>query len=207
MKKKLIIIIAIIIIAVIFIMCFVKKDYKILNLGNNMSNKSADEIKNYILNINSFNAEVSVKITSNKTTNEYVFSQKYENGKCEQCLLEPSNISGLKIIYDGNNMHVENTKLNLSQLYENYNYITSNALWLNSFIEDYKSSDDTSVSEENDTIILQVNTKNKNKYSMVKKLYIDKKTAKPVKMEVQDVTQKLIVYILYNRIEINNLQV
>lgn len=41
-----------------------------------MSNKSADEIKNYILNIDSFSAEATVTITSNKTTDTYKFLQK-----------------------------------------------------------------------------------------------------------------------------------
>ena len=44
----------------------------------------------------------------------------------------------------------------------------------------------------------------KNKYIMYKNLYIDKNTAKPIKMEIQDVNQKLLVYILYNEIKIDS---
>lgn len=63
-----------------------------------------------------------------------------------------------------------------------------------------------SMYEENGTIILEVKTKNENIYNTNKKLYIDKNTAKPVKMEVQDITQNLKVYILYNEVKINTLQ-
>ena len=45
---------------------------------------------------------------------------------------------------------------------------------------------------------------NKNKYSIYKKLYIDKQTAKPIKLEVQDINQKILVYMLYNEIKINS---
>ncbi len=78
MKKFIPIIIAVVIILVIIFLLFGKRDYNFLNNGNNMSNKSADEIKNYILNMDSFSAEVSVTVTSNKTTDTYVFSQKFK---------------------------------------------------------------------------------------------------------------------------------
>ena len=48
MKKNISIIIAIILIVLVIFLFFVKNNYKFFNFGNNMSNKSADEIKNYI---------------------------------------------------------------------------------------------------------------------------------------------------------------
>lgn len=201
--KKIILTIAIILL--ILFLIFIKSDYKILNNGNNMSNKSADEIKNYILNMDSFSAEVSVTITSNKTTNTYVLNQKFKGNQYFQELLEPSNIAGLQIIYDGNELKIENTKIGISKLYENYKYITNNSLCLNTFISEYKEAEnEKSIYEENDTIVLEVKTKNI--YNSVKKLYIDKKTGNPVKLEVQDITQNLKVYILYSKVEINTLQ-
>jgi outer membrane lipoprotein-sorting protein len=44
------------------------------------------------------------------------------------------------------------------------------------------------------------------KYIKYKTLYIDKNTGKPTKMEIKDIAQKVLVYILYNEIKINNLQ-
>lgn len=43
-----------------------------------------------------------------------------------------------------------------------------------------------------------------NKYNNCKKLYIDKKTLKPIKMEIEDINKKVLVYILYNEIKINS---
>lgn len=206
MNKKIILIVVVILVALILFI-FLKNNYKNFNFGNNMSNKSADEIKNYILNMNSFKAEATITITSNKTTNTYKFLQIYKDKQYVQELLEPENISGLKIIYDGTNMKIENTKLGLSKLYDNYQYMTNNALCITTFISDYIDDlNEKNITEENDTIILEVKTKNSNIYSTNKKLYIDKKTALPVKMEIKDNTQNLKVYILYNKVEINTLQ-
>ena len=46
---------------------------------------------------------------------------------------------------------------------------------------------------------------NTNKYNCYKKLYIDKKTVKPVKMEIEDINKKILVYILYDEIKINSI--
>ena len=45
-----------------------------------------------------------------------------------------------------------------------------------------------------------------NKYIAYKNLYIDKHTGNPTKLEIQDITQKITIYILYSEIKINNLQ-
>ena len=44
----------------------------------------------------------------------------------------------------------------------------------------------------------------KNQYISVKKLYIDKSKKKPIKMEIQDINQNVLVNILYNEIKINS---
>ena len=88
-----------------------------------------------------------------------------------------------------------------------YKYITNNSLCINTFISDYKEeTNKNNVYEENGAIILETKVKNENVYNVNKKLYIDQKTGKPIKMEIQDITQNLRVYILYNKVEINTLQ-
>lgn len=207
MKKNISIIIAIVLIIFVISLFFIKNNYKFFNSGNNMSNKSADEIKNYILNMNSFSAEATVTITNNKTTNTYILGQKFKGNQYVQELLEPQNIAGLTIKYDGNQVIIENTKIGVSKLYENYKYITNNSLCISTFVSDYKEeTNENKLYEENGTIILETKIKNENIYNVNKKLYIDQKTAKPVKMEIQDITQNLRVYILYSKVEINTLQ-
>ncbi len=52
---------------------------------------------------------------------------------------------------------------------------------------------------------MQAKAENSNKYNVNKKLYVDKKTAKPIKMEIEDINKKMLVYILYNEIKINSI--
>lgn len=207
-KKKLIIILGILAVLVtsVIIYFFIKNNYKNLKSGNNMSNKNLKEIEEYILSIRSYNAKIEVEIQSNKNKNKYVLEQKYaEPNVQKQIVLEPSNIEGLETIFDGNNLKINNTKLNLSTIYENYSDVTSNFLWLNTFTEEYKKMIETgkqNIIEQNGIIIMEI----KDADELNKKLYIDRKTGKPIKMQIKDVSKNTTVYILYNEIEINSLK-
>ena len=207
-KKKLIIILGILAVLVtsVIIYFFIKNNYKNLKSGNNMSNKNLKEIEEYILSIRSYNAKIEVEIQSNKNKNKYVLEQKYaEPNVQKQIVLEPSNIEGLETIFDGNNLKINNTKLNLSTIYENYSDVTSNFLWLNTFTEEYKKMIETgkqNIIEQNGIIIMEIKDADESN----KKLYIDRKTGKPIKMQIKNVSKNTTVYILYNEIEINSLK-
>ncbi len=207
MKNKKTVVIILAIIFFIIIIFLIKNNYKFLKKGNNISNKSADEIKEYILNIESYQAIATITIKSNKNENNYKIKQKYnkKNNSYKQEVLEPSNFSGIQFIYDGETLKIENTKLNLSKIYTNYKYIESNELSLIAFIENYKKDEQAKCIEENGKIILEANIRNENKYVSKKRLYINRDNYKIEKMEIIDITQNTRIYILYNEIEINTL--
>ena len=200
MKKKyyLILLFIIFIISVGFI--FYKNSIKNLKIGNN---KNSQEIVDYILNLSSYEAEVTVNITSNKNSNKYILKQKYQKDKEHiQEVIEPSNIAGVKIINDGKNLKIENSNLNLNEIIENYTNLENNNLDLSMFIDEYKNSNESNYEEKDDEIIMKVKNDKENIY--VKEiLYINKKTYKPVKLEIKDNKQKERIYILYNEVEIN----
>lgn len=207
-KKRMLIVIILILIILLFYIFFVKNNYKNLNSGNNMTNKSIEEVEKYILDIGSYEAQVSVTVESNKNINKYILKQKYiKPNKFKQVVLEPSSIEGLEIVYDGENLNVNNTKLNLSKVYKNYKYLTNNFLCLESFISEYKTEKEkskTKLYEKDNEVVLEINTET-NKYISNKKLYIDKKTGKPTKLLIEDVNEKTLIYILYTEIKINDL--
>jgi hypothetical protein len=208
-KKSLIILICIILAITIISVYFINKNNKIFNknfnIGNNITSKSIQEIEQYILNISSYEAKAEVMIESNKNINKYVLQQKYNNsGKIEQIVLEPSNIEGLTISYNEGNLTINNTKLNLQTVYNNYKYVVDNNLWLNSFIKDYRESNNKSISENSDYIVMTVDISDSNNYGKIKILYINKTTGNPEKMLIQDKNQKNMVYILYSEIRINS---
>ncbi|MEI3410496.1 MAG: hypothetical protein V8S04_00295 [Clostridia bacterium] len=204
MKNKKIIFITLVVILILAILIiFLLNKTNVKKIGNN---STSQEIVDYILNISSYEAKIEVEVKSNKNTNKYILKQQYISPDvATQEVLEPSNISGIKIIKKGNDLKLENTSLNLSNIFENYEYLADNALDLSCFIEDYKKSQNSNYEEKDNKIIMNVQTKNENKYRQSKKLYIDKSTGNPLKMEITDINQNIAVYILYNEVKINSL--
>ena len=209
-KKKTIIVILIAFIILISLIIFINMYYKNKNVGNNMSNKNIEEIEEYILNISSYKAKVEVKVESNKNSNKYILEQEYKKDNySQQTVLEPSNIEEMTMRYENNTLKLNYSKLNLTTIYENYTDLMDNYLWINSFIEDYKSakeSNNATIKDDGKLILMETKTRNSNnKYVYNKQLTIDKETGKPSKLLIQDINKKNIVYILYNEITFNGL--
>lgn len=204
-KKKVIIILLVSLLLIVSIYFFYKNNYKKGNFGNTIT-KSQENIEEYILNMSSYEAKVEVTINNNKNTTRYQLKQQYcEPNIFSQEVIEPENIAGLKTILEGEQLKIENSKLTLTEIYENYQYINENFLNLYDFIQDYKeNTNNTEFSKRDDEIIMQAKVRQENPYIVYKKLYLDAKTGLPKKLEVQDNNQKTLVYILYKEIKINS---
>ena len=201
-KKKLLIILAIISVVIIFVI-FIPKMSKTEKIGKN---STSQEIVDYILNINSYEAEIEVKTNSNKNSNKYILKQQYIKDKTStQEVIEPSNIAGVRIVKNGNSLKLENTALNLNTIIDNYEYLSDNCLDLSSFITDYSQNADSSFEEKDGQIIMKTTNSNDNKYTKNKTLYVDRNSGNPIKMEVTDINKNITVYILYKEVKINSL--
>ena len=200
MKKKIIFcVVGVVVCACICGLFFSFFYYKKQKNGNNMSNKTLEEIEDYILNINSYKAELKVEVVSNKNTNKYVLEQEFvAPNLVSQKVVEPKNIENLTIKYNGKNLEIINSKLNLSTIYENYNYVANNRLWLSDFISKYKN-EGGKISEIDGEIIMELKEEN----NISTKLYINKKENKIEKLDVCDNKRNTKIYIQYNNIEIN----
>ena len=200
-KKFLFIILAIAILLVAISIIFSKKSYETINIGNNNLNKTLEEVEDYILNIKEYTATIEVTVNSNKNSNKYLIKQTHKEKNDEQEVLEPDTIKGVKLTYKDSSLKVENSNLNLEKIYNNYPYIESNILWLNSFIDEYRNSEQRNITEKNEEIVMQIERKNDKKIA-TEELILDKKTLKPTKLSIMDNSKNVIVYILYNEIEI-----
>lgn len=203
-KQKIIIITIIAIAIVIFISIFFKINYKKINTGNNILNKTLDEVQEYICNINSYEATMEVTINSNKNTNKYKIKQTHDENEDIQEILEPENVKGIKFIYKDNTLQIINTSLNLTKIYNNYPYIESNNLWLNDFLEEYKQADNENkeATENDEEVVLKLEVQNEDSNIKYKELYLDKKTGNPTKLLIQDNNKNTVIYILYSEITI-----
>lgn len=202
LKYIIILILILIVIIVAGIKIFTKNLVKTNKIGNN---SSSQEIVDYILNISSYEVTFDMTVYSNKNENKYTIKQQYQDENCSvQEIIEPNNITGLKIIQEPNKLTLENSKLNLSNVLENYKYIADSCIDLSTFIKEYKNDTNAIVKEENDTIIMQVASQSNNKYIKNKVLKIDRNTGNPISMEVKSDNNKTTIYILYNEVKINN---
>jgi len=200
-KKVFSICIAVICLISIF---FVFIAYKNFKFGNNESNKSAEEIKKTIMNIDSYVATMEVTVHSNKNTNKYLLKQEYSrDGVAKQTVLKPENIEGIEIEYKDGSLIITNSRLNLSKICSEYPYISDNVLWLSSFSDFYKNNTDkVKVYEKNNDIAIELSPKN-NEYFVTRCLYLEKETGRPKQMEIKDKNKNTLIYILYNEISIN----
>jgi len=192
----------IVIFVIIFCIIFGILYYKKFLFGNNIiKNRSEEDILNSFEN---YSAEINVTITSNKTTNEYTIYQEVNCDYSMQEILKGQNIEGLKIELNKNILKVSNSKLKLEKIYENYNNLLNNAMFLNSFSLDYKNEEnETNYYKDNEEIVLEVKlNNNQNTYIKYKKLYLKEKTLKPKKLEMKDNTKKETICIIYNNVEL-----
>ena len=198
-NKKLFYLIGVVLLIIILLVLIFKNTTKKSINGNNMNSQ---EIVDYILNVNSYKAQITVQVNSNKNTNKYIIKQEYntENG-CMQEVLEPANIAGVKIIRKDENLIIENTNLNLSKVFSNYKGLDNNSLDLCNFIQEYKSNTESTFEQKDNEIIMT--TTNNNKYNKIKVLYIDKKHVVPTRLQIKDDNQNTTIIIEYNDIELN----
>ena len=192
----------IIIVIITLLICnfFIKTNYKTKESGNN---KNIQEIEQYILNVTSYKAKIKVTVSSNKNANFYEFEQEVRGQSySRQLALSPDSLSGMEIIYENGVITLQNTKYNLSQIYENYPYISTNSLFLTSFIEGYRNADEKEITQEDEKIQMSYISK-VNKYNNKQILYINKASLEPQNLQVYDINNALKVDIIYNEIELN----
>ncbi len=189
MKKRYIFLFFVIILLIVFLIFY----YNTSNFGNNISVKSENKVVDYILNINEYEAEIEVTVTSNKTTNIYNLKQSVTQDGSSLEVLSKGKIGGLKIESKDKTLKIQNTELKLDKIYENYEPLVDNTLFLDTFIKRFKESNSTTYME-GEFIVFEI--------PKFAKLYVDMKASKPTKLEIKDNTKKTSICINYNSIEI-----
>ena len=189
-------------IVLIFSVFFAIFYYKNKINGNNINIESKEDIIAYVKNINQYKANIQVTVYSNKNENNYEIYQEVTKEKSIQIVNKPKNIEKLTIEQAGNTVTIKNTKLNLEKIYKNYIEYFSNLLFLDSFSKELEV-EKTDIDIKESSIILKLEHKQDSTYRKYSELELDKKTMKPIKLEVKDKNQKTIICILYTDIEIN----
>ena len=179
---------------IILLMFFLFLYYNTSIFGNNIIIKDENKVAKACLDsFYNYEAEIEVTVKSNKTINTYEMNQKVDGDYSCFEITSTGKINGLKVEFENKTLKFTNTVLKLNKIYDNYEGILQNSLFLNNFVNEYKTTNSTTY-KENNMLIFEANNGNK-------KLYVSTETLKPQKLEIKDNTQNTIICIVYKRIE------
>ena len=117
-------------------------------------------------------------------------------------MMSPENLKNMIIELEKNKLKILNSNLNMEKIYENYDYVLNNSLFLNTFANDYFNND-SEIYEKDGKIIVEIKlSNNPNTYIKYKYLYLDAKSYVPEKLEIKDITKNPYISIIYNDIKI-----
>ncbi len=193
--KKIMFIFVLICITVFFIFYYI---FSVL--GNNKSRNQNEIVDDILNNIKKYEANISVTVKSNKNESYYTMKQEVEGNNSKLIINTPENIKDMTIEINNNVLKITNTRINMEKIYNDYEFVLNNNLFLNNFIEDYKKNDSKAY-EQKDEIILETKLNN-NTYVKFKELHLDKITGIPKELIIKDNTKKTCISIIYNDIKI-----
>ncbi|MBR3614571.1 MAG: hypothetical protein IKL55_05280 [Clostridia bacterium] len=197
MNKKIVFIFGIICI-IIFLIFY----YIFCITGNNIIRNQNEFVEDMLKDLEEYEANIEVTIRSNKNENTYSMYQIVDEEYSKLLVNSPENVRGLEIELKDGKLKMINEKTNMEKIYENYETIINNDLFINSFIDEYKKYE-VEISENEVEIIVKVEREeNKNIYIKSKELYLDKKTRLPKKLLLKDNSQNINTSIIYTDIKI-----
>lgn len=170
--------------------------------GNNI-NRSQEQIVEEVLNgFNNYEANMEVTVKSNKNQNKYEINQVVDNEYSKQEVVSPENLKNMIIELEKNKLKILNSNLNMEKIYENYDYVLNNSLFLNSFTNDYFNNN-SEIYEEDGKIVVEIKlSNNSNTYTKYKYLYLNAENYAPEKLVIKDITKNPYISIIYNDIKI-----
>lgn len=197
MNKKIVFIFAVICITIFLIFYYI-----FCISGNNIIRNQNEFVEDIFEDLKDYEANIEVTVKSNKNENKYNMYQVVDNENSKLIVNSPENVNGLIIEIKDGQLKISNNKVNMEKIYENYKTIINNALFLNSFIEDYENNE-VEMYENDEEIIIKININNNtNTYIKSKELYIDKTSKLPKKLIIKGNTQNINTSIIYNDIKI-----
>ena len=198
MKNKKFLIIFVFICSIIFCVFY----YIFSVSGNNINISQEQIVEEALKEFNNYEANLEITVKSNKNENKYQVNQIVNNEYSKQEMMSPENLKNMIIELEKNKLKILNSNLNMEKIYENYDYVLNNSLFLNTFANDYFNND-SEIYEKYGKIIVEIKlSNNPNTYIKYKYLYLDAKSYVPEKLEIKDITKNPYISIIYNDIKI-----
>ncbi len=186
--------------AIICILIFLFIYYIFGILGNNKNRSQEEIVENLLKEICSYEANITVEVFSNKNENTYDIYQYADEDKSKCVVKSPEEIEGLTIENEEEKLKISNSKLKMEKVYQGYEELFNNNLFLNTFSKDCEEND-FNYYEKDEELILEVKLNN-NTYAKYKELHFDLQSNIPKELLIKDNTKKTSIRIIYNDIKI-----
>lgn len=170
--------------------------------------KKPQEVQRFLMKLKSYQCEVVLAVTNNKSTNVYKARHIYKGiNKYRIEMMEPNELKGQTTIYNGEKTYIYHPQINTYMLSNNFESSLEYSSFLGSFIEHFKDKGGARFKIESlkdtECYVLEIPLDEKNPYRVMEKIWIDAKRIIPIKAEILDKNNNLNAQILYENFEIN----
>lgn len=181
-----------------------------LLVGCSKGNSSEDyaTIQDKFVNMEAYSSNADVTFYSNKGENTYKIKQQAKNdGRYYIETIEPDNLKGNIIIFDGNMLWQYNPNLDSKLYVGDKDKMARKEICLFTFLENHLKSKDIALEtaniDENIYSVLEAKIPGGNKYFDTEKLWINNETKQPEKLVIYDVEGKERILVKYDNFVYN----
>ena len=158
--------------------------------------------------LKTYQANVTITVTSNKTTKDYVMNQWYKHpNQYKTVLLEPEEFSGLATVYKDEKVVTVHPDTQGAFILHNYTPVDKGHLFLTDFFEIYYKSQETSMQTffqgQAKYTVLNADIPGWHPHRFSQAMWIDNETCLPFKMEIYDDKNKPVITVVYEDIQLN----
>ncbi|MGE4283102.1 MAG: outer membrane lipoprotein carrier protein LolA [Clostridia bacterium] len=158
--------------------------------------------------IQSYQCEMLMNISSNKTVRQYRLKQFYKAPDYYKIeLLEPEEVKGLVTVYVNGNVTTMHPEINGKFTLLNFNPVDESYIFLPDFFEAYYKSEKTSVAvskeKESKSILLKADLPSSSIYRFSQSMWIDSQSLLPEKMEIYDIKNKPVISVRFTEMELD----
>ncbi|SHH48403.1 germination lipoprotein GerS [Tepidibacter thalassicus] len=156
-----------------------------------------------ITNLKSYSCIARINVFGNKSSKEYIVKHYYKAPDYYKLeTLSPSNIRGKVTIYNKDNIIVKNPNCK-DEFRITYKGIENRYLFVGDFIKNILENENLDVFSDRYFLILETSIPGSSFYFSKEKIYIDKKTLKPNKLEIIDSNGKKRFIVIYKEFKYN----
>lgn len=180
----------------------------LLSSCSNETAKKPEEVQRFLMKLKSYQCDVVLAVTNNKSTNVYKAKHMYKfPDKYRIEIIEPIELKGETTIYDGDKAYIYHPQINTYLETQNFNNSLGYNAFIGAFIESFKNNGGARFKLDNiqDRMcyVLEIPIKNENPYRVMEKIWIDAKNIVPVKVEIYDKNSGVTAQVLYENFEAN----